>query len=118
MTSGIRTLAMGALALALLAGPAAAQQAPDSGAAAASKERLKDAEVDFVDSEHAVWNTRTLNDTIFYDGLSVNSVMLEKSSQVGKKLDVMFQVKVEDVQVNGPMGKPTVVNIEGREIDL
>ncbi len=106
-----------------LAGPTSAQRTPSvrsspapSEVKSASKEEL---ELEVVDSEQAIWNIRTLNDTIYQDGSSVNSVMFERrAARHLRRSDFLPPGKVEEVEVRGPMAPPTVVRIQGRQVRL
>lgn len=116
MNTSIRTLVLGATLALLLVGPGFAQTASPAGA---SQRRAQDAEVDFVDSETAVWNTRSVNDTIFQDGMSVNAVMFEKKQVRDlRQVDFLPKTKVEELEVDKPMTAPTVVKIQGKSVDL
>lgn len=118
----VRAAAVGAVLLLLAAQlPAAAQQKPRPGTVtpASSRTPAEDTEVDFVESDQAVWNARSINDSIFQDGASVNSVMFEKKAVRDlRRADFLPKTKVEDVQVKEPMTTPSVIRIQGKPVQL
>lgn len=117
MKTALRALVLGAAVALLLGGPALAQST--TATSQPSNRKAQDAEVDFVDSEQAVWNTRSVNDSIFMPGASVNSVMYErKAVRAVYRTDFFPQTKVEDVQIDKPMSNPPVLKIQGKSVDL
>ena len=118
----VRAAMVGAALLLLAAQlPATAQPKPRPGTVtpAGSQTPAEDTEVDFVESDQAVWNARSVNDSIFQDGASVNSVMFEKKAVRDlRRADFLPKTRVEDVQVNEPMTAPSVIRIQGKPVQL
>ena len=107
------------LGMAIFASPAFAQESgkPKTAREAKNIEQQREAvegmEFDFVDSREAYWVTRSLNDTLYTSGGSVNSVNYEhdqdRARQLAKlssmyKAPEVIEVKVKDKPV-GPMPK-------------
>lgn len=119
MNTAIRALVLGAAVSLLLGGPALAQKTSPNPGSSTSTRRAQDAEVDFVDSEQAVWNTRSVNDSIFLQGMSVNSVMFErKAVRETRPVDFIPETKVEEIQIDKPMTQPSVMKIQGKDVKL
>lgn len=112
-------LGVAVLLLAAPAPPAAAQEGRPSRAVQGPTTRAEDAELDFVSSDQAIWNSRAVNDSIYQDGGSVNSVMFQRKASSQLELgNYLPTPKVEDVQVLRPMSAPSVIRIQGRQVQL
>lgn len=115
------------LGVALLASPALAQESTatttrtprEAKNLEQQRKEVEGMEVDFVDSSEAYWITRSLNDTLYNAGGSVNSVNLERD-QVRKddKIAKMYKPpQVVEVRVKGkPVGPMPTLKINGRVV--
>lgn len=112
------------LGVALLASPAQAQDSAKRTAREAKtieqqKKEVEGMQFDFVDSDEAYWVTRSLNDTLYNAGGSVNSVNLERD-QVRKddKLAKMYKPpEVVEVRVKGQrVGPMPTLTINGKVV--
>ncbi len=107
-----------------LAGPTSAQRSPQARPTPTSQPARtdsdqEDVELEVLDSEQADWNFRTVNDPIYRDGSSVNSVMFERrSARQVRRADFLPTGQIEEVQVHGSMAAPTVIRIQGRQVRL
>jgi hypothetical protein len=119
------TLAAMALVLVLgLTGPTVAQGSPKPRPTPATEPSTVDAdredvELEVLDSDQADWNFRTVNDPIYREGSSVNSVMFERrSARQVRRADFLPSGQVQEVEVRGSMAAPTVIRIQGRQVRL
>jgi len=107
-----------------LSGPISAQGSPKARPAPTSQPARtdsdkQDVELEVLDSDQADWNFRTVNDPIYRDGSSVNSVMFERrSARQVRRADFLPTGQIEEVEVRGSMAAPTVIRIQGRQVRL
>jgi hypothetical protein len=119
------TLAAMALALVLgLTGPTVAQGSSKTRPTSTTRSSRpgtdrEEVELEVLGSEQADWNFRTVNDPIYREGASVNSVMFERrSARQVRQVDFLPSGQVQDVEVRGSMVPPTVIRIQGRQVRL
>lgn len=121
------------LGLALLAGPASAQESQATQGSAKPKtareaknieqqrEAVEGMDFDFVDSREAYWVTRSLNDTLYNAGYSPNAVNYEHDQDRARqlaKLSGMYKApEVVEVRVKDkPVGPLPVLRINGKVV--
>jgi len=120
---GLVALGLGA---ALLTTPAQAQTqdttkrtARDAKAIEQQRKEVEGMQFDFVDSSEAYWVTRSLNDTLYNAGGSVNSVNLERDQvRQDAKLSKMYKPpEVVEVRVQGKkVGPMPNLKINGKVV--
>jgi hypothetical protein len=81
----------------------------------------EDMEMEFVDSPDAIWVNRSVNDTVYWPGMSPNSVYIERDSrraaafQVGK---LSHGVRIDDITIDQTPATTYQLNINGRVVPV
>lgn len=87
----------------------------------ASKREIRDADVEFVDSEEAYWVNKGFNDVLFYGAQgSVNAARNERDQHRSEALvRKMYRgPQVVGAQVGGKKASPSLLKINGKEVKV